>query len=68
MAPSLIFNTNPIPFLQDKTDYLPPIAKDMNAWSYNSSRGAVPNYVMTRTALPFSILCKAALFCDVTFN
>jgi hypothetical protein len=41
----------------------------MNAWSYNSNRGAVPNYVMTRTTLPFFfLLCKAALCCDVAFN
>jgi len=46
----------------------PFIAKDKNAWSYNSSCGAVPNYDSTRTNLLLPLMCKIALSCDITFQ
>ena len=46
----------------------PFIAKDMNAWSYPSSCGAVPKNDSTRTSLLLPLLYKIALSYDVTFQ
>jgi len=46
----------------------PFIAKDMNAWSYTSSCGAVPNHDSSRTNWLLPLLYKMALSCDFTFQ
>jgi hypothetical protein len=52
-----------------KNGYVTPfIAKDMNAWSYNSSCGAVPNCDSTRTNWLLPLLYQIALSCDITFQ
>jgi len=67
-----IITAFPFPWIKRptlKNGYVTPfIAKDMNAWSYTSSCGAVPNYDNTRTSLLLPLFYEIALSCDVTLQ